>query len=877
MQNNKNAPRAAGSGTRETRYNRLKLGDIIPHLERVKQVGEREYLAACPLGTHGKGRGDVNPSLSLTETPDGELLVKCHAGCDSREVLQELRRLAGKERAARSAQRSGLTVSEYARAKRLDMNLLKAWHVSDALYDGKPVVKIEYRAVDGALLATQYRLALEKGDSDCRFRWRRGDSAQVYGLWRVPEFDSREVWCVEGVSDAHTCWSAGVQALALPSASGKRLAPIFWQHAERFERVYLCFDSDSAGAGLLQAMVDACPEALQERVRIVQLPAGVKDVSDVWIHLDGDAARFRERLAQLERVSFLECSNALKIHEFEKPFEKRDSETERESDAPLLVNLGEWLDSYGDLQLEWIPLLGVDGILARGTATLIASHPKSGKSTLLVHACREWLQRGLRVVYLTEEPPIVWKLRIQRFPELRGLMVSAIARAHPENWCKAILAIEPDVVIVDTIRRFGGIVDENDPAKVGYALRYFTDLTRDLPRTAVVVVHHTRKGVRARGDASVDDVAGAHAFTGEVDSILTLLVNDRHERQRLIKPVDGRLWLTAPEAIVAELSEDGREYRIVGTAETILPEQEREHAEQAVLDALHTLGEATVREIAEQLTSQGAKRSERWIQKVLSEYERSGTVARDGAGTRNAPYVYRLTQSASNSIQPDSRIVSRTEFDACSRNADSGANLSSESDGVSRTVSRTRESLYTFEHSRNGLDADDSIQPDSRIDSRILSTFEHSSIRETDAPSTESEQVFGTGCSECSDSAESDALSGSALVDALCEVFDGAFELSGRAKLEYRLQQLMDAPAFPVEAEEAEQARVLWRLAESLNFPSLVIPEYATIEQGESAWSEFLWRAAGTPACVLALEQLQQRRLLRNGSHALRSPQEGLS
>ena len=50
------------------------LDDIIPHLQKVrwiKQSFPREVMVCCPA------HNDTNPSLHLTETPDGKLLWKC--------------------------------------------------------------------------------------------------------------------------------------------------------------------------------------------------------------------------------------------------------------------------------------------------------------------------------------------------------------------------------------------------------------------------------------------------------------------------------------------------------------------------------------------------------------------------------------------------------------------------------------------------------------------------------------------------------------------------------------------------------------------------------------------------------------------------------
>lgn len=48
------------------------------------------WLCRCPVPGHGQGRGDRTPSLALSDGKKG-LLVRCFAGCDPRDVLQELR------------------------------------------------------------------------------------------------------------------------------------------------------------------------------------------------------------------------------------------------------------------------------------------------------------------------------------------------------------------------------------------------------------------------------------------------------------------------------------------------------------------------------------------------------------------------------------------------------------------------------------------------------------------------------------------------------------------------------------------------------------------------------------------------------------------
>ncbi len=55
-----------------------------------KRTGGR-WIASCPVPGHGRGRGDRNPSLSIADGADGRPLVRCHGGCDQRDVISALR------------------------------------------------------------------------------------------------------------------------------------------------------------------------------------------------------------------------------------------------------------------------------------------------------------------------------------------------------------------------------------------------------------------------------------------------------------------------------------------------------------------------------------------------------------------------------------------------------------------------------------------------------------------------------------------------------------------------------------------------------------------------------------------------------------------
>jgi hypothetical protein len=115
-------------------------------------------------------------------------------------------------------------------------------------------------------------------------------------------------------------------------------------------------------------------------------PDGVKDANELWQQLDADAERFRAALASSHILAIWQLFKQLPDCQI--------ARNESEADLPLLAPLSELLTSDAERELEYAPLLGVDGLIARGTITLLGAHPKAGKTTLLIHACREWVQQN---------------------------------------------------------------------------------------------------------------------------------------------------------------------------------------------------------------------------------------------------------------------------------------------------------------------------------------------------------------------------------------------------------------------------------------------------------------------------------------------------
>jgi len=54
---------------------------LLSRLDRVKETGRGRWLACCP------SHNDRNPSLSVRETDEGVILIKCWSGCGANEVV----------------------------------------------------------------------------------------------------------------------------------------------------------------------------------------------------------------------------------------------------------------------------------------------------------------------------------------------------------------------------------------------------------------------------------------------------------------------------------------------------------------------------------------------------------------------------------------------------------------------------------------------------------------------------------------------------------------------------------------------------------------------------------------------------------------------
>ena len=60
----------------------MSLNNFISRLQKVKRTGDNKFMACCPA------HQDKTASLTISELPDGRILINCFAGCDTYSILK---------------------------------------------------------------------------------------------------------------------------------------------------------------------------------------------------------------------------------------------------------------------------------------------------------------------------------------------------------------------------------------------------------------------------------------------------------------------------------------------------------------------------------------------------------------------------------------------------------------------------------------------------------------------------------------------------------------------------------------------------------------------------------------------------------------------
>ena len=259
----------------------MTLQDFLSHLQGVKGSGT-QYSACCPA------HGDTHQSLSVSVGKDGRVLLKCHAGCSTEDIVW-----------AMGIQMKDLFV---------DITPEQAFQKQ-----GKPQVVATYQYVDaaGQTIAEKLRRA------DKSFMWRHPDGAGgwAYNRKGVPfclytagatELPG-SVFVVEGEKDVDTLHRLGKAAVSGMDGAGHGKWKPEYTEQLRGKKVFIVPDNDDVGREYAEEVAAALIGAAAE-VRMV-------DLSTVWpeIPKHGDTTDMMDAFGPEDgMMRFLQAAEAAK-------------------------------------------------------------------------------------------------------------------------------------------------------------------------------------------------------------------------------------------------------------------------------------------------------------------------------------------------------------------------------------------------------------------------------------------------------------------------------------------------------------------------------------------------------------------------------------
>ena len=306
------------------------LDEILQHLDRSTSRKNKwpdkkgDYWPLCPY------HDDRKPgSFSV-----GEKGFKCFS-CDEKGGLEKLAKHLGIE--VRNFNNQGITLEDYAEAKRVPLGFLEELGISDGNRKGKPIIKIPYLDIDKIQQGVRIRHRLI---GDFRFSWQTKRTVIPYGLWRMGVLsscaanggDKREILLVEGESDAHTLWFYKQNALGIPGATSWNSDWV--KYLEGYD-VYIWQEPDEGGRKFVESIGKDLPEA-----KVIVPPPDRKDISEC--HISGDNV--------LDLLIML-MKDARKICDIHDEGQARDIQSVFEEAKPLLTRPN-ILDLFSDLCIE---------------------------------------------------------------------------------------------------------------------------------------------------------------------------------------------------------------------------------------------------------------------------------------------------------------------------------------------------------------------------------------------------------------------------------------------------------------------------------------------------------------------------------------------
>ena len=515
----------------------MQAQEIASILGNAKKVGNG-YLASCPVPDHGQGNGDKHPSLSVTDGEDGNILFKCHGGCDQHTVFSTIKDMGIlptlPDRPEYLSSIKPIPVTQ---------TLEHEWHYVDE--DGISLF-LKQRFKTNDIKGKTYKTLRVMPDGsrvgklgDCRII-----------PYRLPELrqaitDGRVIYICEGEKAADSLCSLGVVATTSHAGAGGWNPDLNQYFAGA--NVVIVPDNDAAGWGYAHKIVESLlGSSSTKSIRVLDLPlTHPKEDAYEWVNrYDGS----RSLLAQLAKACPIVSSveqvwPPLRLHNYvpeTQPLQESGVAVKEAKPSRLLVE--SW-DSIKDEPVEWL----IESIIPKKAFVALYAPPASYKSFISLDLAeaiatgRDWMgykipKKGA-VLYICGEGHGGMGARVKackiqnQSPDGANLYIIRAQlnlRSSPEDFAELLNAIndliaeigEPlEIIILDTLMRMsGGGFNENSSEDMGAFITQAGKL-QELFECALMVIHHSGKDV-------TKGLRGHSSLLGAVDTELEIQRQD---------------------------------------------------------------------------------------------------------------------------------------------------------------------------------------------------------------------------------------------------------------------------------------------------------------------------------------------------------------
>jgi len=540
----------------------MQAEEIAKTLGNAKKVNG-QWVASCPVPGHGRGNGDKNPSLSISEGPDGKPLFHCHGGCDQHTVFSVIR-----ERGLLPELESRPEPLSRIQPPAITRQLEQEWNYTDE--EGVVLfIKQRYRTTDSK--GKDYKLI--KVDEAGRRHATMGDARIV--PYKLPELldavsKGRFVYLTEGEKAADAIISLGSVATTSHAGSGHWPEAITQYFAGA--NVVILPDNDAPGWRYAKrAAAKVLP--LAKSVRVIDL--GGDDLGDdayEWIYKHGktrqDLAEMVKRQAPLTSEAEVQMPERLRekpqaeapaaAAATGEPYTKvsevtevsRQGKLQAANGEPEVSELGsplkktfklEAFDDITDEPVEWL----IEKVIPKQGFVALYGPPGSFKSFIALDLAaaiarqREWFGQKASpsengaVVYVAGEGHGGIGARIKacrihhNLPDgtpIYFLRHQINLRSSEEDFSSLIFAVRElvlalgikiDLIVIDTLARAFGGGNENSSEDMGAFITSCGHLQGEF-KSALMVIHHSGKDA-AKG------LRGHSSLLGAVDTELELL------------------------------------------------------------------------------------------------------------------------------------------------------------------------------------------------------------------------------------------------------------------------------------------------------------------------------------------------------------------